>query len=44
MLINYYPKNKERVREKMLGYFDVLGFEHEATILYRKKLSSIMFS
>jgi putative thioredoxin len=44
MLINYYPKNKEMIRTKMLSYFDVLGFEHEATILYRKKLSSIMFS
>ena len=44
MLLNYYPKNKEMIKTKMLSYFDVLGFEHEATILYRKKLSSIMFS
>ena len=44
MLLNYYPKNKERIKSKILGYFDVLGFEHESTILYRKKLSSIMFS
>ena len=44
MLLNYYSKNKEKVKIKMLGYFDVLGFDHEATILYRKKLSSIMFS
>ena len=44
MLLNYYPKNKEKIKTKMLGYFDVLGFEHESTILYRKKLSSIMFS
>ena len=44
MLLNYYPKNREKVKIKMLGYFDVLGFEHESTILYRKKLSSIMFS
>ena len=44
ILIYYYPKNKEKVKTKMLGYFDVLGFEHESTILYRKKLSSIMFS
>ena len=43
-LLNYYPKNKERIKTKMLSYFDVLGFEHESTILYRKKLSSIMFS
>ena len=44
MLLNYYPKNKEKVKMKMLDYFNVLGFEHESTILYRKKLSSIMFS
>ena len=44
MLLNYYPKNKEKIKMKMLGYFNVLGFDHESTILYRKKLSSIMFS
>ena len=44
MLLNYYPKNKEKIKTKMLGYFDVLGFEHEVATLYRKKLSSIMFS
>ena len=44
MLLNYYPKNKEKIKTKMLGYFDVLGFEHETATLYRKKLSSIMFS
>ena len=36
--------NKEKVKSKMLSYFDVLGFQHESTILYRKKLSSIIFS
>jgi len=44
MLLNYYPKNKDKIKTKMLNYFDVLGFDHEITILYRKKLSSIMFS
>ena len=44
MLLNYYPKNKEKIKTKMLGYFDVLGFKHETATLYRKKLSSIMFS
>ena len=43
-LLSYYPKNKEKIKTKILGYFDVLGFEHESTILYRKRLSSIMFS
>jgi len=44
MLLTYYPKNKEKIKTKMLGYFDVLGVSHESTIVYRKKLSSIMFS
>jgi len=44
MLLSYYPKNKEKIKTKMLSYFEVLGFEHESTILYRKKLSSVMFS
>lgn len=44
ILLNYYPKNKEKIKTKMLGYFDILGFEHKSTILYRKKLSGIMFS
>ncbi|MDB4860196.1 thioredoxin [Alphaproteobacteria bacterium] len=44
MLLNYYPKHKEKIKTKMLGYFHVLGFEHQSTILYRKKLSSVMFS
>jgi len=43
-LLTYYPKNKEKIKSKILAYFNVLGFEHESTILYRKKLSSIMFS
>jgi putative thioredoxin len=44
MLLDYYPKNKEKIKTKMLNYFNVLGPQHESTILYRKKLSSIMFS
>ena len=44
VLLSYYPKHKEKIKTKMLSYFDVLGFDHESTILYRKKLSSIMFS
>ena len=44
VLLSNYPKNKEKIKSKMLGYFDVLGFDHESTVLYRKKLSSIMFS
>ena len=44
MLLKYYPKNKEVVKEKLLNFFDVLGFKHESVALYRKKLSSMMFS
>ena len=44
ILLKHYPKNQEKIKTKILGYFDVLGFEHESTIMYRKKLSSMMFS
>lgn len=43
-LLKHYPKNKEKIKSKILNFFDVLGFEHQSTILYRKKLSSIIFS
>ena len=44
ILLKHYPKNKEKVKSKILNYFNVLGFDHECTVLFRKKLSSIMFS
>ncbi len=44
ILLEYYPKNQNQVKEKILNFFDVLGFKHESVILFRKKLSSIMFS
>ncbi len=44
ILLSHYPKNKEKIKDKILGYFNVLGLKHESTILYRKKLSSIMFA
>jgi len=43
-LLKYYPKNKDVIKFKLLNFFDVLGFEHQSTKFYRKKLSSIMFS
>ena len=43
ILLKYYPANKEKVKPKILNFFDVLGFKHESVILYRKKLSSMMF-
>ncbi len=44
ILLKNYPKNKEKVKKKMVEFFDVLGNTNEYTIIYRKKLSQIMFS
>ena len=44
LLIINYPKNKNKVKEKMVEYFGVLGNSNEHTVNYRKKLSQIMFS
>jgi putative thioredoxin len=43
ILLKYFPKNKEVIKPKILNFFDILGFNHEAVIFFRKKLSSIMF-
>ncbi len=44
LLIESYPKNKDRVRKQLLDFFEALGGSNEKTVHYRKKLSSIMFS
>ena len=44
LLLNNYPKNKDKVKEKMVEFFGVLGNTNEHTIHYRKKLSQLMFS
>ena len=44
VLLKHYPQNKEKIKSKILNFFDVLGFDHPSTILYRKKFSSIMFA
>ncbi len=44
LLVSNYPKNKNKIKEKILEFFDVLGNTNEYTIRYRKKLSQIMFS
>jgi thioredoxin-like negative regulator of GroEL len=44
ILLKHYPENKDKVRSKLINFFDVLGLEHPLTALYRKKLSSMMFS
>ena len=44
ILIGNYSNNKEKIKEKMVSLFGVLGDGNEYTIRYRKKLSRIMFS
>ena len=44
ILLKNYFKNKERIKVKMVEFFDVLGNSNEHTIHYRKKLSQLMFS
>ncbi len=44
LLLKNYPKNKDKVKNKMVEFFGVLGNTDQITIQYRKKLSQIMFS
>ena len=44
LLLKNYPKNKDRVKNKMVEFFTILGNSNEHTIEYRKKLSQMMFS
>ncbi|MDC2992103.1 thioredoxin [Pelagibacteraceae bacterium] len=44
LLLRNYTKNKDLIKKKMVEYFEVLGDKSEYTILYRKKLSQLMFS
>ena len=44
LLLEHFPKNKEKIKSKILSFCDVLGFEHQAATKYRKKLSSLLFS
>ena len=44
LLLKNYPKNKDKVKNKMVEFFMVLGSSNEHTIEYRKKLSQMMFS
>ena len=44
LLLKNYPKNKDKVKNKMVEFFGVLGNTNQTTIQYRKKLSQIMFS
>ena len=44
LLLKNYPKNKGKIKNKMVEFFGVLGNTDQITIQYRKKLSKIMFS
>ena len=44
LLLKNYPKNKDRIKDKMVEFFGVLGNTDQITIQYRKKLSQLMFS
>ena len=44
LLLKYYSKNKDKIKNKMVEFFGLLGNTDEVTIKYRKKLSQIMFS
>ena len=44
LLLKNYPKNKDKIKNKMVEFFGVLGNTDKVTIQYRKKLSQIMFS
>ena len=42
-LLNNYSIDKEKVKKKLVDFFEALGNDHEATKTYRKKLSSLLF-
>ena len=44
LLLDKYTTNKEKVKSKMLDFFEILGNDNDKTREYRKKLSSILFS
>ena len=44
LLLKNYPKNKDRIKNKMVEFFGVLGNTDQVTIQYRKKLSQLVFS
>jgi len=44
LLLKHYPKHKEKSKNKMVEFFNILGNTNELTIEYRKRLSQIMFS
>ena len=43
-LLDNYKNDKEKIKKKLVEFFDALGNDHEATKTNRKKLSSLLFS
>ncbi len=43
-LLNNYSVDKEKIKKKLVYFFEALGNDHEATKTYRKQLSSLLFS
>ena len=43
-LISNYSKDREKIKKKLLEFFEALGADHEATKTYRKKFSSLLFA
>ena len=44
ILLSNFKKDKNKIKDKFINFFEALGNTHEKTVEYRKKLSSIMFS
>ncbi len=44
LLLKYYPKHRDSIKNKMVEFFNVLGHSNKYTVEYRKKLSQVMFS
>ena len=42
-LLNNYSVDKEKIKKKLVEFFEALGNDHEATKTYRKQLSSLLF-
>ncbi len=42
-LLNNYSVDNEKVKKKLVDFFEALGNDHEATKTYRKQLSSLLF-
>ncbi len=42
-LLNNYSVDREKIKKKLVDFFEALGNDHEATKTYRKQLSSLLF-